>query len=95
MANFGLIIRNSIGDVLIDGERRHPLLYAEGELSPPDNVFPFPPTENPVFPTWRVIEGECLLVGLTRDDNGRYNGVRFVLYPPGGPYTIYVWVYEL
>lgn len=82
--------------MLIDGVRRHPLLYAEGELSYPDTVFSFPPTDNPVFPTWRVIDGWCLLVGLTRDDNGRYNGVKFIPGPLGvSSYTIYVWVYEL
>lgn len=83
MARFGIEIRNRDGDVLIDGERPHPYLLSEREISLPAGstngmgiIFTFAPpgepfvsTPHPVIVAFSLDAGYVSPVWMLKDDD--------------------------
>ena len=87
---FGILVRNSAGDVLIDEEHPLPRLIHVG-TSPNPGWNSFGPTSNPVLVLLHSSSQRAFVRWLTVDGSGRFNGVD--IERSGDPVTVYV--YEL
>lgn len=86
MARYGFEARTPDGDVVIDGERRHPLLWhetTEGVVqSGSTQAFhdiSFPPTSNPVVVTWATEDNGAIALNGLITSGGQYVGARFTI----------------
>lgn len=95
MATYGIRITNPQGDVLIDGERPHPVLHYEVNFTLPQSPYPwggggiavsFPPTNLPLMFAFFTEDAQILPFYVERDGAGNYHRIN-VLVPldhPGG-----------
>lgn len=90
---FGILIRNSNGDILIDGEHVHPILHAtitRQVTSQGEFVESFPPTTRPVIVVTHPIGGSTRIFSIRRDSQGRYIGFIHISTPGQFEFRVYV-----
>lgn len=93
---FGIEIKNSNNDVLIDGENKHPFFYESKTISLPSSTglfeLNFTPTIKIPFITTFVEDGRVQVYEVFRNAENEYYKFNYAVGKTGGNCTFYIYL---